>query len=545
VLRNCDFDSPLFPLQQTLECPEKFAGRNRRINLHQEFHKTHMMKSKILVIDDDAYVTQLLTQILTRAKYEVSTAHTGREALALATAGAPNLIILDLMLPDGDSYELLEKIKKARGTAFPPVLVLTSSHETEDELRGLRLGVVDYVTKPFERQDLLRRVKNLIDYGYAKTGRPAPSRLRSASVKFDDSGAESLLLQTRCEERDSLAAIAHRKVLALLESGELQSLAPRLRHEAKLGYDYPEAASAVQPEEPGAEVLTLEEMAREQLLERTFADAVQICPVCSHHDVNFRTACPSCLSVNVEPESERPQNGAAPDQSLAGLYKIEYDDSSAPARTRPSSNGRAYFCAACQKTITRPLQICRCMKCGEQFDADKAVARKIYSYKLRRDLAKPAAPISAPSDWGKLPALFKQFELPALDAESFRRQVGAHVDRAKQRNSNFSLIGLHLNKMLEGHDEKDRACELLDALKKTLRRFDLIGVRSPAEWMILLPETPFTMAKILASRLFAACERLAWEQPLDMSLASYPEDGVRAEELLEILELGIVTMPKG
>lgn len=498
---------------------ETERGRSH-VNPYQAFHNTNMMKNKILVIDDDAYVTQLLTQILARTKYEVSIARTCQEGLAQAKAATPSLIILDLMLPDGNGYVLLEKIKKALSATFLPVMVLTASHEMEDKLRGLRLGVVDYVTKPFERQELLRRVKSIIEYSRAKT---------------------------ESSSRDKLAAISHQKVLALLESGKLQTIKPRLRHDAKLGYEYSDVATVIHPKETGAEVFVLEQMAKQQLLDKVFIDAVQICPACGHHDVNFRTACPSCLSVNVEQESGRPQNGAAPEpgQSLSGLYKIEHDDHSASGQHRASSNGQAYYCAACQRTNTRPRLICRCMKCGKQFDAGKTVTQKIYFYKLRDGIKKQTAQTVVQSDWGKLPALFKQFELPVLDAESFRRQVGIHVESAKQRNSKFSLIGLHLRNMFGETMEKERAYELLDALKKTLRRFDVIGVRSRTEWMILLPETPFTMAKILASRLYSACERMAWEQPLDISLSSYPEDGVRAEELLEILELGIVTMPKG
>jgi CheY-like chemotaxis protein len=480
-----------------------------------------MTQNKVLVIDDDAYVTELLTQILTRARLQVIVARDGEEALARVASGHPDLIILDLMLPDVDGYVLLEKIKETAGWSFIPVMVLTASREAKDRLRGLQLGVIDYVTKPFERKDLLHRITSILEFNRPKE------------------------VKGTC----SSSTIIQQKILSTLEQGKLHTLRPRLRRESQLGYDYADLDGIAPALEPGWEIPVLEEMVGEHLLERIFVDAIQLCPDCGHHDLNVRQACPFCASVDVEMEPTPPKSAALRplEKSMSGLYLIER----AERKHRPesASHGAALSCNSCHRTSARHHLVCRCMNCANQFEARKAVTKKIYAYKARAVAG--AQPFAAPAragtndGWDRLPALFREFALPILDAEAFKRQVAAHVESATQRSSQFSLIGLHLRSVLGKTLDDERAGQLLSILKNTLRRFDVIGLRSATEWMILLPETPFTMSKIIAGRLYAASERMACEQPLDLSLASYPEDGVRAEELLEILELGIVTIPKG
>jgi hypothetical protein len=352
-------------------------------------------------------------------------------------------------------------------------------------------------------------------------------------------------------------ADTHHQVIAFLETGKVQTLKPRLRREAKLGYEYPDVVALVKPETLGGEIFTLEDMAQKRLLDRIFFDAIRICPTCGHHDVNFRDACPSCQSTDLEMAKfagglQRPPLSGGGldddelDKSLAGLYIIE-SDAGLPVRSLPIGRATA-VCNVCKKSCAPPGVMCLCMNCASRFEVSKALTRKIYSYKMRSRPSKPreAKPPAANrlAEMATLAELFICFEMAPLDAAAFLRQVELQVENARPRNSKFSLIGLHLQSLFGDHLGANRARELLGALKSILRRFDVLGIKSQFEWMILLPETPFSMAKILAGRLYVACDRLAWEQPLDLSLASYPEDGVRAEELLEILELSIVTIPK-
>ncbi len=116
------------------------------------------MKERILVVDDEPDIVALVAYHLARAGYGVSTASTGPEALAKATAELPALVVLDLMLPGISGFEVLERIRAEPATANIAVLTLTARREEADRVRGLTLGADDYLTKPFSPQELTLRV---------------------------------------------------------------------------------------------------------------------------------------------------------------------------------------------------------------------------------------------------------------------------------------------------------------------------------------------------------------------------------------------------
>ena len=118
-----------------------------------------MAKQKILAVDDERHILELISYNLQGAGYQVETAETGEQALEMARDTAPDLILLDVMLPDIDGFQILQKI---RDTSNIPVLMLTAKSSEEDKVFGLRLGADDYLTKPFGINELLARVNSLI-----------------------------------------------------------------------------------------------------------------------------------------------------------------------------------------------------------------------------------------------------------------------------------------------------------------------------------------------------------------------------------------------
>ena len=116
--------------------------------------------SRILIIEDNKDLAFGLRSNLEIEGYEVATANTGREGISQARSFSPDLVILDLMLPEIDGFEVLKALRK-HGTATP-VLILTARGEEVDKVRGLRLGADDYVTKPFGLMELLARVEALL-----------------------------------------------------------------------------------------------------------------------------------------------------------------------------------------------------------------------------------------------------------------------------------------------------------------------------------------------------------------------------------------------
>lgn len=121
-----------------------------------------MTKETILVVEDDEDIQQLLIFNLQAAGYEVAAAQDGYEALAVARRRAPDLILLDLMLPGLDGFEACKELKRAPQTAAIPVIMLTARGEEVDRIVGLELGADDYVVKPFSPRELILRVKAVL-----------------------------------------------------------------------------------------------------------------------------------------------------------------------------------------------------------------------------------------------------------------------------------------------------------------------------------------------------------------------------------------------
>ena len=113
---------------------------------------------QILVVDDEPDIVALVAFHLARNGYRVATASSGTEALALARADCPALIVLDLMLPGISGYEVLEELRASDGTSGIAVLMLTARKEEQDRIKGLTLGADDYLTKPFSPHELVLRV---------------------------------------------------------------------------------------------------------------------------------------------------------------------------------------------------------------------------------------------------------------------------------------------------------------------------------------------------------------------------------------------------
>lgn len=117
------------------------------------------MPEKVLVVDDDPDITKFIEVSLARAGYEVAVAHDGHEALDLVAAERPDLVLLDLMLPTIDGFEVAAELRRRVRLAGMGIIVVTARSLSEDHLRGLALGVDDYIVKPFEPELLVARVR--------------------------------------------------------------------------------------------------------------------------------------------------------------------------------------------------------------------------------------------------------------------------------------------------------------------------------------------------------------------------------------------------
>ncbi len=138
------------------------------------------MPQTILVVDDEKRLVSLVQSYLNQAGFRVVTAFNGREALAVAEREKPDLIILDLMMPEMDGHEFTEVYRKIHST---PIIMLTARVEEEEQVIGLELGADDFVTKPFRPRELMARVRAVLRRsGQAE---PAAKILSAAGITLD------------------------------------------------------------------------------------------------------------------------------------------------------------------------------------------------------------------------------------------------------------------------------------------------------------------------------------------------------------------------
>jgi len=121
-----------------------------------------MSKGRILVVEDDFDISNMLRIYFTGQGFEVSVAPRGNDALAMTRQSLPHLIVLDIMLPDMDGYAVCKQLRTTTRTSHIPIIFLTQKDERSDKIAGLELGADDYITKPFDIEELKLRVTNAI-----------------------------------------------------------------------------------------------------------------------------------------------------------------------------------------------------------------------------------------------------------------------------------------------------------------------------------------------------------------------------------------------
>ncbi|HNK63815.1 MAG TPA: response regulator, partial [Anaerolineales bacterium] len=121
-----------------------------------------MSNARLLVVEDDLDIANMLKIYFTGLHFDVDVANRGRDALEKTKHALPHLIVLDIMLPDIDGYEVCRTLRTSTRTSHIPVIFLTQKDERSDKLQGLELGADDYITKPFDIEELKLRVQGAI-----------------------------------------------------------------------------------------------------------------------------------------------------------------------------------------------------------------------------------------------------------------------------------------------------------------------------------------------------------------------------------------------
>ena len=149
---------------------------------------------RILVVDDDRDIVRLVRSYLEKAGYQVVTAYDGETAIHMLRREQPHLLILDLMLPDRDGWDVARLVRSDSQLAATPIIMLTARVEDSDKIVGLEIGADDYITKPFNPREVVARVRALLRRSQLQQGSPVPKILQVGNLHLDV-GKRELTLQ--------------------------------------------------------------------------------------------------------------------------------------------------------------------------------------------------------------------------------------------------------------------------------------------------------------------------------------------------------------
>jgi DNA-binding response OmpR family regulator len=232
-------DSTIYAIITSLSCPfqEQTQLKPADTILPQNYDMLQRMSHRILVVDDEPSVTDLIAYNLRKALYDVQVAADGRAALRLARELQPDLILLDLMIPEVDGLDVCRELRKSSDV---PIIMITARGEELDRVLGLEIGADDYVTKPFSVRELMARIKAVLRRAprgqqAQKVGEAEPSTLLSGPGNLlMDVERRSVVVDNICIELTRLEFdLLHR---LLINPGRVLTR-ERLLEQA-WGYDY-------------------------------------------------------------------------------------------------------------------------------------------------------------------------------------------------------------------------------------------------------------------------------------------------------------------
>lgn len=185
-----------------------------------------MSKGDVLIVDDEPGIIRLISMYLERDGFQTASARTGAEALEMVTRDTPALVILDIMLPDIDGWEVCREIRRISDV---PIIMLTAREGDEDKIVGLELGADDYVTKPFVPRELVARAKAILRRARSVPAPEASTTLMDFGVLTIDTAKREVRLDgevitLRAKEYDLLTELARRPGVVFTREKLLQDV---------------------------------------------------------------------------------------------------------------------------------------------------------------------------------------------------------------------------------------------------------------------------------------------------------------------------------
>ncbi|HMG12333.1 MAG TPA: ATP-binding protein [Gemmatimonadaceae bacterium] len=232
------------------------------------------MTASVLIVDDEPRNRDLLTIMLTPEGLDLSTAASGEEALAMVAAHPPDLILLDVMMPGMDGYEVALRLKSNKSTKSIPIIMVTALDDLKARVLGLGAGAEDFLTKPLDRAELQVRVRNLLRLkSYGDELRATLGALETANVQLDRRRLEIAAAQALADAATARLTRLQKITAALGSTDTQDEVADSVLHEAIVALECKAGAVIIMPED-GAGLTLLREAGTSDSVMRSFSSAV-------------------------------------------------------------------------------------------------------------------------------------------------------------------------------------------------------------------------------------------------------------------------------
>ncbi|WP_064092942.1 response regulator transcription factor [Rossellomorea aquimaris] len=189
------------------------------------------MANKVLLVDDEENIIDVCSRYLDREGYEVQSASNGRHALEIYHTFKPNIVVLDIMMPEMDGWKVAERIRQEDDT---PIIMLTALGQEKDRIYGLTIGADDYVTKPFSPRELLLRIKNILRRSVAVPSSTVEEEVLQWNGLVIDRKKRKVLV----DEKEMDMTVKEFELLSLLARHPSQVFSKSQLIETLWGYDY-------------------------------------------------------------------------------------------------------------------------------------------------------------------------------------------------------------------------------------------------------------------------------------------------------------------
>ncbi|MDP8299196.1 MAG: response regulator [Candidatus Tantalella remota] len=476
-----------------------------------------MAKAKILIVDDEVFMAALVSERLKDAGFDIHVASSGKAALEYAKTALPDLIVLDIMMPVMDGYEVARRLHKDPKTSLIPIIMLTAKSLTEDKVKALKMGIDDYIVKPYDPGEFIARIEAVLRRVKKAVPGPGQPKYEQRRVEF----------------------------LKKMISEKVEELVPKYNMTSFSGYGYPYAAKFFETKD-GSELNYISFIAEKGCLEKKFFDKVLLCPYCGHHDLNIRETCPSdhspnisvvemihhfrCGYVGTEEEFSEGIRYVCPKCKVdLRQIGIDYD--------KP---GQSYVSNETGEKFTEPSVYCQCRNCLKMFAVDDAGRKDIFSYTLT---VRAGETVEAGhfTELNLEQALIDE-EVDLYNLRYFRKQFAEEMQRSEKFKRAFSLILVNmpnfnkLTKDLGMTEARSILKEIASILKENLWEVDTPARYDKNSFITLLPEADRKKAASLARMLKKKLDVLKAKGPdVRIAVASYPDDATTENGLIEHL----------